>query len=149
MSIVDFGKAAGQFGFIMDNTIGETPQPNDWMESWVEFYTERLRYQLDLAGDASLDRLSATLLPRVAEFFGDEEIRPSILHGDLWSGNMATAADGSPTIFDPACYYGHHVRVLPRSSPQCRKPSLACPGAPASRASSGKGTANSSQRCPS
>ena len=30
-----------------------------------------------------------------------------MLHGDLWSGNVATA-DGQPSIFDPAVYYGHH-----------------------------------------
>jgi fructosamine-3-kinase len=34
-------------------------------------------------------------------------IKPSILHGDLWSGNIATV-DGKPSIFDPAVYYGHH-----------------------------------------
>lgn len=34
-------------------------------------------------------------------------IRPSTLHGDLWSGNIASA-EGAPVIFDPAAYYGHH-----------------------------------------
>jgi fructosamine-3-kinase len=38
---------------------------------------------------------------------GDREIRPSLLHGDLWSGNIGSA-DGEPTIFDPAAYWGHH-----------------------------------------
>ena len=33
-------------------------------------------------------------------------ITPSVLHGDLWSGNMA-AVDGQPAVFDPATYYGH------------------------------------------
>ena len=34
-------------------------------------------------------------------------MKPSVLHGDLWSGNIA-AVDGKPCIFDPAVYYGHH-----------------------------------------
>ena len=34
-------------------------------------------------------------------------MKPSILHGDLWSGNIA-AVNGKPCIYDPAVYYGHH-----------------------------------------
>ncbi len=34
-------------------------------------------------------------------------MKPSVLHGDLWSGNIASA-EGQPAIFDPAVYYGHH-----------------------------------------
>jgi fructosamine-3-kinase len=29
-----------------------------------------------------------------------------LLHGDLWSGNRGTLADGTPVVFDPAVYYG-------------------------------------------
>ena len=36
-----------------------------------------------------------------------EGIKPSLLHGDLWSGNIGSA-DGKPSIFDPAVYWGHH-----------------------------------------
>lgn len=34
-------------------------------------------------------------------------IRPSLLHGDLWSGNAGQTPDGV-AIFDPASFYGHH-----------------------------------------
>ena len=30
----------------------------------------------------------------------------SLLHGDLWSGNLATNSDGKPALIDPAVYYG-------------------------------------------
>jgi hypothetical protein len=42
-------------------------------------------------------------------FFEDirGDIKPSVLHGDLWSGNIA-GVEGQPSIFDPATYYGHH-----------------------------------------
>lgn len=46
-------------------------------------------------------------MDRLDVLFEGVEVKPSILHGDLWSGNMA-AVDGAPAIFDPACYYGHH-----------------------------------------
>eukprot|EP00241_Pyramimonas_parkeae_P022875 CAMPEP_0114292756 /NCGR_PEP_ID=MMETSP0059-20121206/9237_1 /TAXON_ID=36894 /ORGANISM="Pyramimonas parkeae, Strain CCMP726" /LENGTH=203 /DNA_ID=CAMNT_0001414437 /DNA_START=334 /DNA_END=945 /DNA_ORIENTATION=- len=47
------------------------------------------------------------LIEKLDQFFVGVDVRPSILHGDLWSGNIC-AVDGEPTIFDPACYYGHH-----------------------------------------
>ena len=31
---------------------------------------------------------------------------PSLLHGDLWSGNASFTNDGTPVIYDPACYFG-------------------------------------------
>ena len=99
---------AGQFGFPCDNTIGGTPQPNPWTDSWVEFFRDhRLGHQLKLAGDARLSRMAAPVLENLEKFFAGLDVKPSILHGDLWSGNIA-AAGGRPTIFDPASYYGHH-----------------------------------------
>jgi fructosamine-3-kinase len=42
---------AGKFGFAVDNTIGATPQPNGWMNNWVDFYRERrIKHQLQLLG---------------------------------------------------------------------------------------------------
>jgi len=43
----------------------------------------------------------------VPTFFGDIEIFPSLLHGDLWSGNVAQTAE-CPVVYDPASFYGHH-----------------------------------------
>jgi Fructosamine kinase len=43
----------------------------------------------------------------IKHFAPSLQVRPSVLHGDLWSGNIGSA-DGQPTIFDPAAYYGHH-----------------------------------------
>jgi hypothetical protein len=48
---------AGSFGFAVDNTIGATPQPNGWMDSWVDFYRERrIRHQLRLLGERGHER---------------------------------------------------------------------------------------------
>lgn len=49
---------AGKFGFAVDNTIGATPQPNGWMDDWVEFYRERrIRHQLNLLGEIVAPRI--------------------------------------------------------------------------------------------
>jgi protein-ribulosamine 3-kinase len=99
------------FGFAADNFIGTTPQPNTWTKDWVTFWREqRLGFQLRLAKDngfgGQLQSLGAKLLDELPAFFEGYTPQPSLLHGDLWSGNHAFLADGTPTIFDPAAYYG-------------------------------------------
>lgn len=100
-----------QYGWDIDNTIGATPQQNRWCESWVDFWREqRLGYQLTLAANngfkGELQVLGEKLLVEMPVLFTDREIEASMLHGDLWGGNMAGLSDGSPVIFDPAFYYG-------------------------------------------
>ena len=98
------------FGWHRDNTIGSTPQPNDPNGSWVEFWREqRLAFQLNLAArngyGGSLQRGGERLLGGFHVLI-DHEPQPSLLHGDLWGGNMAYDREGNPVIFDPAVYYG-------------------------------------------
>lgn len=40
-------------------------------------------------------------------FFTVLSISPSLLHGDLWSGNVAQCGE-EPVIFDAASFYGHY-----------------------------------------
>lgn len=102
--------SADAHGWCRDNTIGLTPQINTWTESWTDFYRQhRLRFQLELAAnngfDGKLQRLGQRLLEELPQLFAAHEPVPSLLHGDLWSGNKASV-DGEPVIFDPAVYYG-------------------------------------------
>jgi fructosamine-3-kinase len=106
----------GKFGFAVDNTIGDTPQPNGWTAgsgtaAWVEFFREkRIGHQVRLARDDRLRKTWDRVLEKtdgLATLFEGVDVKPSVLHGDLWSGNIA-AVDGEPAIFDPAVYYGHH-----------------------------------------
>lgn len=100
-----------RFGWHRHNTIGSTPQINSWTEGWIGFYgRHRLGYQLGLPGAQGYgSRLLAAgeeLIANLPVFFSDYRPMPSLLHGDLWGGNYATATDGAPVIFDPAVYYG-------------------------------------------
>ncbi|VAW53358.1 Ribulosamine/erythrulosamine 3-kinase potentially involved in protein deglycation [hydrothermal vent metagenome] len=102
---------ADQFGWRINNTIGATPQPNAWQSDWVEFWCkQRLGYQLELAAKngygGELQVLGEKLLLNMHKLFEGRNIKPSMLHGDLWGGNVAGLADGTPVIFDPAFYYG-------------------------------------------
>jgi fructosamine-3-kinase len=99
-----------RFGWIMDNTIGSTHQPNAWLDDWVEFWRQRrLGFQLELAARNGHGGRLQQKGERLMELFPaliDHHPRPSLLHGDLWGGNLAYARNGDPVIFDPAVYYG-------------------------------------------
>lgn len=99
-----------QHGWHRDNTIGSTLQPNGPMDDWVAFFRERrLLFQLDLAaraGHGALERDGARLAARLGTLFRGYAPTPSLLHGDLWSGNWAADTAGEPVLFDPAVYYG-------------------------------------------
>jgi fructosamine-3-kinase len=102
------GGRATRFGWERDNTIGSTPQINTWTESWSDFFAEyRIGYQLKLArkrgGGFPLENL---VLPAVREYLTGYQPQPSLVHGDLWSGNAAVTVAGEPVILDPATYYG-------------------------------------------
>ncbi|WP_193213776.1 fructosamine kinase family protein [Luteolibacter marinus] len=94
-------------GLDHDNFIGSTPQLNRPAESWREFYLERrLRPQVQLAHGQGHRLDEDAILAAAEACLGDHEPAPSLLHGDLWSGNVAALADGSGVIFDPAPYFG-------------------------------------------
>lgn len=97
-----------QFGWRLDNTIGSTPQINSPDADWVEFWRQhRLGFQLDLArqNGCNMMKKGERLMADLGDFFRAYRPTPSLLHGDLWGGNVG--ADGQrPVIFDPAVYYG-------------------------------------------
>ena len=99
------------FGGPRDNTLGSTPQPNTQTATWIEFVRDkRIGYQLRLAAQngygGKLQTQGEKLLTKLDAFFTDYQPQASLLHGDLWGGNHAYLADGTPVIFDPAVYYG-------------------------------------------
>ncbi len=98
------------FGWHRDNTIGSTHQPNTPSQDWIAFFREqRLGFQLRLAASngygGSLQRGGERLLQGLHHLI-EHDPRPSLLHGDLWGGNIAYDREGRPVIFDPAVYYG-------------------------------------------
>ncbi len=100
-----------QYGWLRNNTIGSTPQKNTRQACWTDFWREnRLLPQLKLAEKngyaSSLFPLTDRLLSDFDCLFDHYTPEVSMLHGDLWGGNAAGLADGTPVIFDPAFYYG-------------------------------------------
>ncbi|MEL6189927.1 MAG: fructosamine kinase family protein [Myxococcota bacterium] len=111
--------SAPRFGFDVTTFCGRTEQPNPWGDDWVAFYREhRLGVQRRLltdrgqlggrdarAFDRLLDGLEAWLSPGA----------PSLIHGDLWSGNALSTAEG-PALIDPAAYFAHREAELGMTS---------------------------------
>jgi protein-ribulosamine 3-kinase len=98
------------FGWHRDNTIGSTPQRNDQTSDWVDFWRRhRLGFQLELAARNGYDRSlssSGERLMAVLDALIGHRPAASLLHGDLWGGNIGATREGEPVIFDPAVYYG-------------------------------------------
>jgi fructosamine-3-kinase len=100
-----------EFGWHRDNFIGLTAQSNARHASWAEFWQrERLEPQLALAARnghrGELQSLGGRLIEAVPQLLAGHSPAPSLLHGDLWSGNAGFLGDGTPVVFDPAVYYG-------------------------------------------
>lgn len=100
----------GMFGFDHDNYIGSLPQSNRQHKKWIDFFIhERLQPQIQLAARKSL--LNANAVNDFEKLFAKlPELLPerssSLLHGDLWSGNVITDELGHPCLIDPSVYFG-------------------------------------------
>ena len=103
------------FGFFQDNFIGARPQKNTPTRTWIEFFRDnRLAPQFRDADSyfSPSDREKITKLLDNLDRFLIEPEKPSLLHGDLWTGNVMCSADGKPILIDPACYIGHREADL-------------------------------------
>lgn len=113
------------FGFPASTCCGDTPQPNDYKESWADFYAEnRLRFILRFSEknngkDQKLHKLVTTTIEQVVpRLIGDDHLNggkgvmPVVVHGDLWSGNAGQGSLGGQSgiedvVFDPSASYSH------------------------------------------
>jgi fructosamine-3-kinase len=105
-----------EFGLDHDNYIGSLQQINEQRHSWVDFfYHNRVLHQIRSAMDKGLlssnDTKNANILYHSLNHIMPHE-KPSLIHGDLWSGNTMTDQKGKPCIIDPAVYYGHREMDL-------------------------------------
>lgn len=108
-SFVTLREPGGKFGFAEDNYIGASPQKNDPKEKWVDFYREcRLLPQLTMAErylPSAIRKKAQRLLEHLEDYMREPEF-PSLLHGDLWSGNILCGDNEKAWIIDPAVYVG-------------------------------------------
>lgn len=101
---------APQYGLDFDTLIGSLHQPNPRSDSWIAFFREqRLLYMAQVAHKAG--RLSREHTQRIEtlagklERFLQEPQQPSLIHGDMWSGNILAYNGKISGFVDPAIYY--------------------------------------------
>ena len=128
------GKRQLFFGLEFDTTIGPLPQPNPIYlpagadektvktealprdvagSGWIDFFRDqRLMFMARLAHERA--GLSSSLLRRIERFcdhldeFIEEPAHPSLIHGDIWGGNVIASGGKVAAFIDPAIYYGHY-----------------------------------------
>ena len=104
------------FGWEIGNYMGNLRQQNDWTASWSEFFSSfrilpliKVLLEKKLVS-VSVLRSTETLCGKLDEIFPDEA--PSLIHGDLWSGNYMVDEAGKPVLIDPAVSYSHREMDL-------------------------------------
>ena len=109
--------AGANFGLEHDNFIGTIPQHNTLTKDWITFLRDhRIGVQLKFAKEKGslknrqLEKVEK-LMDRLPELIPNPET-PSLLHGDLWSGNYMMGDRGEPVLIDPAVYRGHREMEL-------------------------------------
>jgi protein-ribulosamine 3-kinase len=107
---------APSFGLDHNNYIGSLQQFNQLHSSWIDFFiNQRLNIQLKFAIDNG--RVSPDWIQKFQSVYLKlpsllPQEKPSLLHGDLWSGNLITDDEGEPCLIDPAVYYGNREADL-------------------------------------
>ena len=110
---------APQFGYRKNNYLGILPQINTFEEDWWTFFQNRLESQIALA-QKIIDGIKygnkiLVFKQYVLESLANKKIVPSLLHGDLWSGNVFFDQQGTPVFIDPAVSYGDREQDIAMS----------------------------------
>ena len=101
------------YGFNFNTQIGGLKQPNSNSKNWVEFYRDkRLHYIFDLINknqpmDKAINTKVDLLLKKIDNFI-PKKPKPSLLHGDLWEGNILFKNKKFSGLIDPGSFYGHN-----------------------------------------
>ncbi len=95
-----------RYGWPENYAFGPLPIANGWADDWPTFWAERRLLvhlaQVPVALARRIEALAADLPGRLPA-----RPAPSLLHGDLWGGNVLVDRDRVSGLIDPACYYGH------------------------------------------
>jgi len=104
------GVGAESYGFPFDTQIGPLHQPNPQSTDWIAFFRDhRLMHMAKLAMeehriDSGLMAGIERLAERLPDLIGEPAL-PSLIHGDLWTGNILANRGRIAGFIDPAVYH--------------------------------------------
>lgn len=109
-----------KFGFAVPTHQAVAPHPEGWESSWTTYFTRVLKtaVETDAAKNGSWQELSTaaehlleTVVPTLLDPLqrGPNPIKPRLIHGDIWAGNIGTDKETGDIMFvDTGCFYGHN-----------------------------------------
>lgn len=110
----------GKFGFHVPTFNGVVPLINDWCDTWEEYFARQLRSDIqwmhsirgpDPEFDTVAELFFQKVVPRLLRPLEDN-IKPVLVHGDIWPGNVQIdMKDQRVILFDSCCCYGHNERT--------------------------------------
>ncbi len=94
-----------EYGWPVDYRLGTVELDNRQASDWPSFWAQRLTSTASVLDRPWRERVSvlAELLP---DLLPSQPV-VSLLHGDLWSGNILVSEGRLAALIDPACCYGH------------------------------------------
>ena len=101
---------ASQFGFERSTVIGGLHQPNKVNKSWISFFRDQRLMNMAQQCLAS-GRLPTKLMRRIEMLAGklenwlEDTASPSLIHGDMWGGNVLSYNGKISGFIDPAIYF--------------------------------------------
>lgn len=113
-----------KFGFHVPTCDGDRPQVVDWEDTWTVFYRNMFLgvCQRDIKRNGpwpeyerAIQQVAWKVIPRLLDDLREEgqPIKPCIIHGDLWEGNMGiNLKTGETILFDAGSFYGHNEMEL-------------------------------------
>ena len=113
-----------RFGFHVRTCDGDRAHVVDWQDSWTVFYRNMFLAVCDLdirrngpwaEYERAVQQVAWRVIPRLLDNLreGDRPIKPCLIHGDLWEGNMGIRKQTGKTIlFDAGSFYGHNEMEL-------------------------------------
>lgn len=101
-----------QFGLDHSVLNAKNPKINTWQDNWGDFFIDqRIKVLVDQVKQKVYwndyrDNLIQKFESLVKSYYQDYLVEPSLLHGDLWNGNVGFLSNHQPILFDPDVFYG-------------------------------------------
>tara|TARA_Y100000590_G_scaffold350876_1_gene402909 strand:- start:773 stop:1639 length:867 start_codon:yes stop_codon:yes gene_type:complete len=102
-----------KFGFDYDTPIGALKQPSGYDDNWVNFYREkRLGMVFNHINNSNpmpkeINFKLEKILNKLEDFI-PQKPKPSLIHGDLWEGNILFDRGKLKCLIDPGIHFAHN-----------------------------------------